>query len=215
MQPNQWNGHNSRKPDSRTQSHQILARSASSPNEWELCTPSLTSTAVVAVFDNDREQAVAYPKMGSSWPLKKKVDESFILLRIQKEARLPAASENDQTRQGIIEDSGNEGPWLPECRHGSKTKCPCRFGVLSIGYVHAATRRLLPIRRGHRQLLRSQRVDGMEAGPSFAEPHRQPQHRSNDIPISSANTKIGMTASPLLSAATLSKPNFRSTQLTS
>ena len=70
------------------------------------------STAVVAVFDYDREQAGGLPKNAFLMAAKQQdSDESFILLRIQKEARLPAAAENDQTRQGIIEDSGNSEPW--------------------------------------------------------------------------------------------------------
>ena len=69
------------------------------------------SSAIVAVYDYDREQAGGLPKNAFLLAAKPDSDESFILLRIQKEARLPAAAANDQTRQESIEDSGNEGPW--------------------------------------------------------------------------------------------------------
>ena len=69
------------------------------------------SSAIVAVYDYDREQAGGLPKNAFLLAAKPEGDESFILLRIQKEARLPAASANDQTRQESIEDSGNQGPW--------------------------------------------------------------------------------------------------------
>ena len=69
------------------------------------------SSAIVAVYDYDREQAGGLPKSAFLLAAKSAGDESFILLRIQKEARLPAAAANDQTRQESIEDLGNQGPW--------------------------------------------------------------------------------------------------------
>ncbi len=69
------------------------------------------TSAVVAVYDHDREQAGGLPKNAFLMAAKPDGDESFILLRIQNEARLPAAAANDQTRQESIEDSGNQKPW--------------------------------------------------------------------------------------------------------
>ena len=69
------------------------------------------SNAVVAIYDYDREQAGGLPKNAFLLAAKPDGDETFILLRIQKEARLPAAAANDQTRQESIEDSGNQAPW--------------------------------------------------------------------------------------------------------
>ncbi len=69
------------------------------------------NSAVVAVYDHDREQAGGLPKNAFLMAAKPDGDESFILLRIQNEARLPAAAANDQTRQESIEGSGNQGPW--------------------------------------------------------------------------------------------------------
>ncbi len=69
------------------------------------------STAVVAVFDYDRELAQGLPQNSFLAAAKPEGDDGFILLRIRKEARLPAAAVNDQTRQESIEDTGNLGPW--------------------------------------------------------------------------------------------------------
>ena len=67
--------------------------------------------AIVAVYDYDREQAGGLPKSTFLMAAKPEGDETFVLLRIQKEARLPSAAANDQTRQDSIEDSGNQGHW--------------------------------------------------------------------------------------------------------
>lgn len=75
------------------------------------------SQAIVAMYDYDREQAGGLPKNMFLMAAKPQGDETFILLRIQKEARLPNAAANDQTRQKGVEDSGNAEPWahkLPE-----------------------------------------------------------------------------------------------------
>lgn len=73
--------------------------------------------AVVAMYDYDREQAGGVPQNMFLLAAKPEGDESFILLRVLREARLPNAVENEQTRQKGIEDSGNDVPWadkLPE-----------------------------------------------------------------------------------------------------
>ena len=69
------------------------------------------SNAVVALYDHDREQAGGIPKNMFLVAAKKTGDETFILLRVQKEARLPNAAANDQTRQQGLEESGNEETW--------------------------------------------------------------------------------------------------------
>lgn len=73
--------------------------------------------AIVAMYDYDREQAGGVPQNMFLLAAKPEGDESFILLRVLGEARLPNAVENEQTRQKGIEDSGNDVPWadkLPE-----------------------------------------------------------------------------------------------------
>lgn len=69
------------------------------------------SSAVVAMFDYHREQAGGIPKNMFLMAAKESGDESFILLRVQQEARLPNAAANEQTRQQGLEDSGNEETW--------------------------------------------------------------------------------------------------------
>ncbi len=69
------------------------------------------SSAVVALFDYDREQAGGLPKNSFLMAAKPVGDGSFTLLRVLREARLPSAATNDQTRQESIEDTGNETPW--------------------------------------------------------------------------------------------------------
>ena len=67
--------------------------------------------AVVAISDHDREQAGGLPKGGFLVAAKQDGDESFILLRILQEARLPNAADNSQTRQHAIEAAANEEAW--------------------------------------------------------------------------------------------------------
>ena len=69
------------------------------------------SSAVVAMYDYHREQAGGIPKNMFLMAAKETGDESFILLRVQKEARLPNAAANEQTRQQGLEDSGNAETW--------------------------------------------------------------------------------------------------------
>lgn len=69
------------------------------------------SRATVAIYDFDREKAGGLPKGGFLIAAKPEGDESFILLRILKEARLPNAIANDQTRQQGVESTANERPW--------------------------------------------------------------------------------------------------------
>ena len=68
-------------------------------------------SAIVAIYDYDREQAGGLPKGGFLVAAEPEGDNGFVLLRILEEARLPSASANDQTRQQAIEKTGNEAPW--------------------------------------------------------------------------------------------------------
>ncbi len=69
-------------------------------------------SAIVATYDYDREKAGGLPKGGFLVAAEPKGDNGFILLRIRKEAKLPNAIANDQTRQQAIEATGNEEPWV-------------------------------------------------------------------------------------------------------
>ena len=68
-------------------------------------------SATVATYDYDKENAGGLPKGGFLIAAEPQGDNGFILLRILKEARLPNAVANDQTRQQAIEKTGNEEPW--------------------------------------------------------------------------------------------------------
>ena len=153
------------------------------------------ATAVVAVFDHDREQAGGLPKHAFLMAAKEQdEDESFILLRIQKESRLPAAAENDQTRQGAIEDSGNSEPWA--------TKMPA--WVRDKMSLHGLECSVLGtfIQQPDGSYLYAEDIDNYYAVNELMvwKPDLRTldlvvnhQHRSNSIPINHANTKIGMT----------------------
>ena len=68
-------------------------------------------SATVALYDYDREMAGGLPKGGFLVAAKPDDDEGFILLRTLKEARLPNAPPNDQTRQHAVENTANDKPW--------------------------------------------------------------------------------------------------------
>ncbi|MCY4578114.1 MAG: DUF87 domain-containing protein [Chloroflexi bacterium] len=69
------------------------------------------SSAIVAIYDHDREDAGGLPKSIFLMAAKSEGDGTFILLRVQKEARLPSAAANDIARQQGVEASGNEESW--------------------------------------------------------------------------------------------------------
>ena len=69
------------------------------------------SSATVAIYDHDREQAGGLPKSMFLIAAKEVGDETFILLRVQKEARLPNAAANEELRLQGVESSGNATPW--------------------------------------------------------------------------------------------------------
>ena len=69
------------------------------------------NSATVAIYDFHRERAGGLPKGMFLIAAKETGDESFILLRVQREARLPNAAANDEFRQQGIESSGNDATW--------------------------------------------------------------------------------------------------------
>ena len=153
------------------------------------------STAVVAVFDYDREQAGGLPKNAFLMAAKQQdSDESFILLRIQKEARLPAAAENDQTRQGIIEDSGNSEPWATRMPNWVRDKMSLHGLECSVlgTFIHQPDGKY----RYAEDIDNYYAVNELmvwKPDLTSLDLIVNHQHRSNDIPINRDNTKIGMT----------------------
>ena len=67
--------------------------------------------ATIAVNDYDREQAGGLPKGGFFVAAKQEDDESFVLLRILREAPLPNLADSSQTKQHAIESAANAVAW--------------------------------------------------------------------------------------------------------
>ena len=67
--------------------------------------------ATIAIYDFDREKAGGLPKGCFLIAAKKEGDESFVLLRVLKGARLSNAVTNDQVRQQAVESTSNDNPW--------------------------------------------------------------------------------------------------------
>ena len=153
------------------------------------------SAAVVAVFDHDREQAGGLPQNAFLMAAKQQAsDESFILLRIQKEARLPAAAENDQTRQGIIEDSGNSEPWAT--RMPSWVRDKMSLHGLECSVLGSFIQNPNGTYRYAEDIDNYYAVNELmvwKPDLSTLDLIVNHQHRTNDIPINRDNTKIGMT----------------------
>ncbi len=152
------------------------------------------SDAVVAVYDYDREQAGGLPKNAFLLAAKPEGDESFILLRVQKEARLPAAAANDQTRQESIEDSGNQGPWAERLPDWMKDKMSLH------GLECSVLGTFIDRRNGEHRY--AEDIDNYYSVNQLMvwKPDAvtldlivNHQHRTNDIPIAKRATKIGRT----------------------
>ena len=152
------------------------------------------SNAIVAVYDYDREQAGGLPKNAFLMAAKPSGNETFILLRIQKEARLPSAAANDQTRQEGIESSGNQEPWsdkLPDwvrdkmSLHG--LECSVLGTFIDQGEGNYRYAEDIANYYSVNQLM-VWKPDA--AALNLIVNH---QHRTNDIPIAQKATRIGRT----------------------
>ncbi len=172
------------------------------------------SSAIVAVYDYDREQAGGLPKNAFLMAAKPDGDESFILLRIQKEARLPAASANDQTRQESIEDSGNRGPWserLPDWMKDKMSLHGLECSVLGTFIAEATKNEKLQYRYAE-DIDNYYSVNQLMVWKPDATTldlivnHR---HRTNDIPIDRRATKIGRTRFAAAESESTTKVDFK------
>ena len=152
------------------------------------------SSAIVAVYDYDREKAGGLPKNAFLVAAKPNGNESFILLRIQTEARLPAAAANDQTRQESIEDSGNQGPWSDRLPNWVKDKMSLHGLECSVLGTF--------IDEGNGQYRYAEDIDNYYSVNQLMvwKPDAitldlivNHQHRTNDIHITKKATKIGRT----------------------
>ena len=168
------------------------------------------SKAIVAVYDFDRERAGGLAKGMFLLAAKQVGDETFLLLRIKQEARLPNAAANDETRQRAIESSANEEPWgekLDDWMRDQLSLHAVECSVLgsfiqeeSGAYRYAedisnyyAVHELMAWKPDARTL-------------SLIVNHR---HRTNDIPIDQRLTKIGATRFAATESASATKADFR------
>ena len=165
--------------------------------------------AIVAVYDFDRERAGGLAKGMFLLAAKQTGDESFLLLRIQKEARLPNAAANDETRQRAIESSANEEAWdgkLDDWMRDQLSLHAVECSVLGTfiqqqdGYRYAedienyyAVHELMAWKPDSHTL-------------SLVVNHR---HRTNDIPIDQPLTKIGTTRFAAAERESATKADFR------
>ena len=168
------------------------------------------SSAIVAVYDFDREQAGGLPKNAFLLAAKPDSDESFILLRIQREARLPAAAANDQTRQESIEDSGNQGPWsdrLPDWVRDKMSLHGLECSVLGTF-----------VDQGNGTYRYAEDIDNYysvnqlmvwKPDTTTLDLIVNHQHRTNDIPITGKATKIGRTRFAAAELENATKADFK------
>ncbi len=168
------------------------------------------STATVAVYDYDREQAGGLPKNAFLMAAKPEGNETFILLRIQKEARLPADATNDQTRQESIEDSGNQHPWSARLPDWVKNKMSLHGLECSVLGTF--------IDQGEGKYRYAEDIDNYYAVSQLMvwKPDVvtldlivNHQHRTNDIPINQKTAKIGRTRFAAAERDNATKAEFR------
>ena len=167
------------------------------------------SSAIVAIYDHDREEAGGLPKSMFLLAAKAVGDGSFILLRIQKEARLPSAAANDIARQQGVESSGNEESW-------SDRLDPWMRDQLSLHALECSVLGTF-MDQGNGSFKYAEDIDNYYAVHQLMVWKPDPQtldivvnhrHRSNGIPIE-ATTEIGETRFAASERSTAVKSTFR------
>ena len=168
------------------------------------------TNAIIAVYDHDREQAGGLPKNAFLMAAKQEGDETFILLRIQSEARLPAAAANDQTRQASIENTGNQGPWSD--RLDSWTRDKMSLHGLECSVLGTFIVRDDGTYRYAEDIANYYAVNELMVWKPDAESLDlivNHQHRTNDIPIARKAAKIGRTRFAAADSDDATGANFR------
>ncbi len=168
------------------------------------------SQATVAIYDFDREQAGGLPKSMFLMAAKESGDETFILLRVQKEARLPNAAANDDMRQQGIEASGNRGAWAAQLDEWIREKVS----------LHAVECSVLGtfIDVGNGNYRYAEDIENYYAVHELMvwKPDAQTlslianhQHRTNDIPIQVERKRIGRTRFAAAERTSATTADFR------
>ncbi len=174
------------------------------------------SSATVAIYDHDREQAGGLPKSMFLIAAKEIGDESFILLRVQKEARLPNAAANDELRLQGVESSGNATPWAGKLDPWMRDKVSLHAVECSVLGT------FIDLGNGIHQY--AEDIDNYYAVNELMvwKPDERTldlivnhQHRTNDIPIPYTPKKIGITrfAAAERKSATVAEFKLNSTDI--
>ena len=168
------------------------------------------SQAIVAIYDHDREEAGGLPKSMFLLAAKATGDETFILLRVQKEARLPNAVANDQTRQQGIESSGNDeawanklDPWMRDQVSLHALECSVVGTFIDQGDgTHRFAEDIENYYAVHELMVWKPDYETLDLIVN----HR---HRTNDIPINQASKRIGQTRFAAAERESATKAEFR------
>ena len=166
--------------------------------------------AIVAVYDYDREQAGGLPKSTFLMAAKPEGDDTFVLLRIQKEARLPSAAANDQTRQETIEDSGNQGHWsdrLPDWVRDKMSLHGLECSVLGTFVAEPNGRYRYAEDIDNYYAVNQLMVWKPDAVSLDVIVNHQ--HRTNDIPVARKAAKIGRTRFAAAEPSNSTKAEFK------
>ena len=152
------------------------------------------SEAVVTIFDHDRDEAGGISKGMFLLAAKQEGNGPLTLLRVQRPASLPSASNNDETREKSIEQSANSGPWAANLSDWMRDKISLH--ALQCSVLGSFT---FDNEQGH---LYSEDIDNYYAVNELMvwKPDHDTldiivnhRHRRNDIPIQTTPKTIGKT----------------------
>ena len=150
--------------------------------------------AVVTIFDHDRDEAGGISKGMFLLAAKREGNEPITLLRVQKPARLPSASNNDETREKSVEQSANSGPWSENLSVWMRDK-------ISLHALECSVLGSFTFDNGQEHVY-SEDIDNYYAVNELMvwKPDQESldivvnhRHRRNDIPIQTAPRTIGKT----------------------
>ena len=131
-------------------------------------------------------------------------------LRVQKEARLPSAAANDQTRQETIEDSGNQGHWsyrLPDWVRDKMSLHGLECSVLGTFVAEPDNHYRYAEDIDNYYAVNQLMVWKPDAVSLDVIVNHQ--HRTNDIPVARKSAKIGRTRFAAAEPLTSTKADFR------
>lgn len=161
------------------------------------------------MYDYDRERAGGVPQNMFLLAAKQTGDESFILLRVQAETRLPSAAANDLTREKGVEASDNAGTWANELSEWTRKELSLH--AVECGVLGTFTAQEDGSYRFAEDIDNYYAVHELMVWKPDAETlntivnHR---HRSNEIPVAQTPQKIGRTRFAASERSSAVKANF-------